>query len=369
MKRLVLIGSGHPHLLLLERLTRERLPGVEVVLVSKGSTQLYSGMLSGCLAGMYPPEALQVALPELARSADARLETSGAEAVDAAARRVRLGDGRELGYDVASIDVGSASAADDLPGVRELAVPLKPLDEALSRLAQLPEGPLLVVGGGAAGVELVLCLQARGAAPVTLVAREAEIPDGLSARAQRLALRLLSRRGIVLHCDEEVEALVRSEEGLHRAQLRSGRALPFATCVWAAGPRPAPLLASCGAALDADGYLAVTDTLESTSHRGLFAAGDCAGFVSGQRVPKAGVYAVREAPVLWHNVRARLLGEGALREYRAQRGALTLLNAGDGTALGSWHGVGVHGRAVLRVKDAIDRQWMRRFPRPGRSGR
>ncbi len=364
MKRLVLIGSGHPHLLLLQRLTRERLPGVEVTLVSKGTRQLYSGMLSGCLAGMYPPGALQVALPALARGAGARLEPSGAEALDAAEQRVQLGDGRVLAYDVASVDVGSAPAADELPGVRELAVPLKPLETALSRLTPRTAGPLLVVGGGAAGVELALCLQARGASPVTLVAREAELPSGLSASAQRLALRLLARRGIALHREEEVVALHRGEHGLHRAQLRSGGTLPFATCVWATGPRPAPLLSSCGAALDAEGYLAVSDTLESTSQPGLFAAGDCAGFVSEQQVPKAGVYAVRQAPVLWHNVRARLRGEGALRSYRAQRGALTLLNAGDGTALGSWHAVGAHGRAVLRLKDAIDRRWMRRFPRP-----
>jgi selenide, water dikinase len=368
MKRLVLLGSGHPHLLLLERLVREPLAGVEVVLVSLGPAQLYSGMLSGCLAGMYRPAQLQVDLPALTRAAGARLETSGAQALEADARRVRLGDGRVLDYDVASLDVGSAPARDDVPGVRALAVPLKPLEVALARLQALPQGPLLVVGGGSAGVELALCLQARTGRPTALVESGPRVPHELSARAQALTARLLSRRGIALHVGEEVVALVPGETGLHSAQLRSGRTLPFASCVWAAGPRPSPLLAACGAALDAQGYLAVADTLESTSHPGLFAAGDCAGFVSGQDVPKAGVYAVREAPVLWRNVRARLRGERALRSYRAQSGYLALLNAGDGTAVGAWRGLAGHGAALLRLKDRIDRRFMRRFPGVGADG-
>ncbi|MBF5046303.1 MULTISPECIES: FAD-dependent oxidoreductase [Myxococcaceae] len=363
MKRLVLLGPGHPHLLLLAHLARARPSGVEVVLVSQGPAQLYSGMLSGCLAGMYPPAALQVDLPALARAAGARLEQSGAQGLEASARRVRLGDGRVLDYDVASVDVGSAPAHDEVPGVHALAVPLKPLAGALTRLRRLSAGPLLVVGAGAAGVELALCLQARAQVPTALVERGPCALPEQSARAQRLAARVLARRGIAVHAGESVAALEPGEEGLQRARLGSGRTLPFATCVWATGPRPHPLLASCGAALDAQGYLAVHDTLESTSHPGLFAAGDCAGFVSGQHVPRAGVYAVREAPVLIHNVSARLTGTEVLRRYRAQSGYLALLNAGDGTALGAWRGWAAEGRVLLRLKDRIDRRFMARFPR------
>ena len=365
MKRLVLLGPGHPHLLLLAHFARARPAGVEVVLVSQGPAQLYSGMLSGCLAGIYPPEALQVDLPALARAAGARLEQSGAQGLEASARSVRLGDGRVLEYDVASVDVGSAPAHDDVPGVHALAVPLKPLDGALARLGTLPTGPLLVVGAGAAGVELALCLQARAQVPTTLVERGPCALPEQSARAQRLAARVLARRGIALLTGESVAALEPGEGGLHQARLTSGRTLPFATCVWATGPRPHPLLAGSGAALDAKGYLAVHDTLESTSHPGLFAGGDCAGFVSGQHVPRAGVYAVREAPVLIHNVRARLARSTALRRYRAQSAYLALMNAGDGTALGVWRGLAVEGRALLRLKDRIDRRFMRRFPTPG----
>jgi NADH dehydrogenase FAD-containing subunit len=177
----------------------------------------------------------------------------------------------------------------------------------------------------------------------------------------RLVQRLLARRGVVLRSGVALASLTPEA-----ARLESGEALPFTTCVWATGARPPALFAGSGAALDARGYLAVEDTLRSPSHPELFAAGDCAGFLSGQHVPKAGVYAVRQGPVLSANLRAALMGEGGLRPYRAQSGFLSLLNAGDGTAVGAWKGLAFHGRAVWRLKDTIDRRFMARFQRLAR---
>jgi selenide,water dikinase len=69
---------------------------------------------------------------------------------------------------------------------------------------------------------------------------------------------------------------------------------------------------------------------------------------------------VREGPVLDANLRARLAG-GRLRAYRPQRNFLALLNLGDGRALGSKWRLSASGRAVWRLKDRIDRGFVRRF--------
>ena len=345
---------------MLEALARAPLPGVETVLVSLGPRQLYSGMVPGWIAGDYTVEQLSFELEGLARTAGARLEPSGASELRAHQRELQLGDGRVLGYDVASFDIGSLPAGTELSGVKEYARVLKPLERTLTVLTEATResGPLLVVGGGAAGVELALCLQARTRRPTTLVERGDEVPRGMPRSARRLVLKVLERRGVALRTGS---ALISLSPGA--ARLESGESLPFTTCVWATGARAPELFARSGAAVDARGYLAVEDTRRSPSHPGLFAAGDCAGFVSGQHVPKAGVYAVRQGPVLTDNLRAVLTGQGPLRPYRAQRGFLSLMNAGDGTAVGAWKGLAFHGRGMWRLKDAIDRRFMARFQR------
>jgi pyridine nucleotide-disulfide oxidoreductase family protein len=358
MKRLVLVGPGHAHLFVLEALARAPVPGVETVLVSLGTRQLYSGMVPGWIAGDYALEQLSFDLEGLARAAGARFEPSGAAGLSADRRELQLGDGRVLGYDVASFDIGSLPAGIELPGVKEHALVLKPLERSLTVLTEAARqsGPLLVAGGGAAGVELALCLQARTKRPTTLLERGEEVPRGASRAAQRLVRKVLARRGVELRT-----AAVLASLSAEAALLESGESLSFTTCVWATGARAPEVFARSGAAVDAQGYLAVEDTLRSPSHPELFAAGDCAGFITGQQVPKAGVYAVRQGPVLSANLRAVLTNQGTLRPYRAQRGFLSLLNAGDGTAVGAWKGLAFRGRAIWRLKDAIDRRFMARF--------
>lgn len=360
MKRLVLVGPGHAHLFVLEALARAPPPGVETVLVSLGPRQLYSGMVPGWMAGDYALEQLSFELSGLARAAGARLEPSGMAALRADRREIELGDGRVLGYDVASFDIGSLPAGMELPGVKEHALALKPLERVLAVLSEAtPEsGPLLVVGGGAAGVELALCLQARTRRPTVLIERGEEVPRDAPRAARRLVRGLLAQRGVQLRTGVALASLSPGA-----ARLESGESLPFTTCVWATGAQAPELFAQSGAAVDAQGYLAVENTLRSPSHPELFAAGDCAGFISGQRVPKAGVYAVRQGPVLSANLRAALTGEGLLRSYRAQSGFLSLMNAGDGTAVAAWKGLAFHGRAMWRLKDTIDRRFMARFQR------
>jgi selenide,water dikinase len=103
----------------------------------------------------------------------------------------------------------------------------------------------------------------------------------------------------------------------------------------------------------------VTDTLESVSHTGVFAAGDVAS-VDGHSLPKSGVVAVRQAPVLAHNLRGAVMGT-APRRYRPQRQYLSLISTGDQYAVGARGRVMVRGRWVWRVKDVIDRRFVRRY--------
>jgi selenide,water dikinase len=138
---------------------------------------------------------------------------------------------------------------------------------------------------------------------------------------------------------------------------------PADLVVWATGATPIefPRHAGLGRlATDEAGFIEVRDTLQAVGFDDVFAVGDCARLVDQRWVPRAGVYAVRQGPILEGNLRARLEGS-ALRTYRAQRDFLALLNLGDGRALGSKWGHAGSGRLLHRLKDWIDRRFMDRF--------
>ncbi len=355
MKKVVLIGTGPAHLLALERFGRAPLLNAELAVVSLGMEQVYSGKLSAYLAGEVPLEGVRIDVAALAARAGAQLFPSGAIRVDADARRIELGTGDSITYDFASVNVGAALVGDDRPGVREHASLVKPVGNVADLDLSSSWKRLLVVGGGAAGVELAFCLRARTGAHVMLATRAPRIPQGSSAQVDRLVRGLLAKHDIEVW-EDSVEAL---QDG--KAVMCSGQSVQVDRVVWATGPRAPSLVRECGAASNPDGYLAVAATLRSTSHPSLFGAGDCVDIDGEERVQKSGVYSVREARVLSENLRAVSSGSGLLRRYHPQRRALYILNVGDGTGVAIWGRFAVHGRLARRLKERLDDAFMSKF--------
>jgi selenide,water dikinase len=288
--------------------------------------------------------------------------------VDADGRRAVTASGRELAYDFASLDVGSGVAGSELPGVGEHALPVRPIQQLVAGVEQLVARAraasgrepfrLLVVGAGAGGVELTFCFEARLRAEtgeggrVTLLDRAPGILPGAAPSLARRVLRAAQRRGIRLALGARVESLERGG-----ARLVGGRPLEADAVVWSPGPAAHPFLRESGLPVDARGFVRVRPTFQVEGSDHLFAVGDCASLPG---MPKAGVYAVRGGPILAENLRRRAAGR-PLRAYRPQRDFLSLLNLGDGTAIGAWRGISFEGRWGMRLKDRIDRRFMERY--------
>jgi selenide,water dikinase len=206
---------------------------------------------------------------------------------------------------------------------------------------------------------------------VLLCASESLLPAGPFALAHR-ARAELERRGVVIRCNVRVVEI--EEDAVHLARSPDGEPERISSdlVVWATGAAAHRFMAESPLPTNDDGFVAVRSTLQVVGHDDLFAAGDCAALVDHPWVPRAGVYAVREGPFVDHNLRAHLQG-GSLRSYRPQRDFLTLLNFGEGRALGAKWGRAFQGGAVWKLKDRIDRRFMRRFQvldsdgRPSRS--
>jgi len=365
----VLVGGGHAHLEVL-RVAAARPFAAELVLVSPYARQVYSGMMPAQLRGVWDEARLAVELPALCRAAGARFVEGAAERLDAAPNGAAVrAAGVAVEGDVLSLDVGAVPAALDVPGARAHAYAVRPLAAwralvaRLAALAMPNTTPLAccVVGGGAAGVELSLAVLARAgaagrAAAVTLVEGGPALLPSWGRQADRVR-RLLERRGVRVLTGR---AVVRVDADA--VTLADGTRVPSALTVWVPGAAALPLARDAGLRVDARGFVRVDATLRAVGGAPVWGAGDCVALDGAPWVPKAGVYAVREAPVLAHNLRVAADGSGdAFRRYTPQRHFLAALDTADGRAFVRWRGVTSHSRAALALKRAIDARFVRRY--------
>lgn len=359
---IVLIGGGHAHALVLRMWGMTPLPGARITVINPGPVAPYTGMLPGAIAGHYPREAMMIDLVRLARFAGARLILDRACGMDRAAGQVVLTSGRRLRYDVASVDIGIASDLPEVSGYAEHGAAAKPLGAYAARweafVAAAGSAPALtIIGAGVGGVELALAsahrLRGLGKTPrITLLDRGAEALQGVSAGTRRTLLTALREHGVTLMTGVSVAQVLADA-----VVLTDGQRLASDFTLSVAGARPQDWLAQTGLALT-DGFVDVGPTLQS-SDPAVFAVGDCAHMTHAPR-PKAGVFAVRQAPVLLHNLRAAVSG-GALRRYHPQRDYLKLVSVGGKTAVADKFGLRSGGGWLWTLKDRIDAKFMAKF--------
>jgi selenide,water dikinase len=369
VRDLVLVGGGHAHVQVLRRWMMRPLPGVRLTLVTDRPEAVYSGMVPGFVAGDYAAHELEIDCVPLARRAGARVVLAAATRIDPLAHCVELEGRAPLRYEIASLDVGSSVRGLELPGVREHALATRPirgfvdaLEARLSQARSRADGRtvrIAIAGGGAAGVELAFTLRARlvhagVACELALYTNDAQLVPGYPARVARRVSRLAAQLGIEVHLGVSVDAVDKQGPVIDGTQAEAD------LVVWATGAAAPRLIVDSPLPHDADGFVRVTPTLQVEGHEDLFAVGDCAALPWAPWVRKAGVYAVREGPALDANLRASMTS-GGLRPYRPQRDFLSLLNLGGGRALGAKWGLATTGRGVWRIKDWIDRRFMRRF--------
>jgi NADH dehydrogenase FAD-containing subunit len=417
----VLAGPGHAHLEVLRRLGRRRPGGLDLTVISPGPAHHYSGMVPGYLGGAYRLREIAVELAPLVERAGGRLLLGRAVGLDPGRRVVKVvevmsqpqgmvpagddpgvgagGETIEVPYDLVAFAVGSdaagaAAAAARAGGAVLSCKPIGRVVELRRRLDAMAEGgprpeTVAVVGGGAAGVEVALAIAARfaqAAAPHRVVLLEAgpEILAGRSPAFRRRAEQLLERRGIEVHVESKVVEVEATSDSLVPASprppeppaeailhLAGGRPIRCALAVWLTAAVGWPLFRDSGLPLDSRGFLLINDALRSVADERVFAAGDCGTLAAFPRTAKAGVYAVREGPILYRSLRAALVGRRPPR-YRPQRSFMIILNTGDGRALLSYQGVTSYSRWAFRLKDRIDRGFLARYqgsggPEDGRS--
>ncbi|NVK29727.1 MAG: selenide, water dikinase SelD [Gammaproteobacteria bacterium] len=357
---LVFLGGGHTHALVLKQFAMGRRPNARITLISESVQTPYSGMLPGFIAGHYSSDEIHINLASLCRHVGVRWIHATAVGLDLTDRKVLLGDGRKIAFDVLSIDIGS-TPDNSILGAAEHALGVKPIaalrDKWLSILARTEQVQrIAVVGAGAAGVEMAHSVAHRlgEKADVSLVFNGARPLKGYPDRTVRTVEQSLEGYGIRLHNHCRVSQITATgyvdQHGKHND----------ADLVMLCTPAAAPAWPSeAGLDTDSRGFVAVNAQLQSLSHPFVFAAGDAATMVDDPR-PKAGVYAVRQAPFLANNLIA-VFADQPLKPAKLQRNFLSLLALGGKRAVGGRGPISLHGDWVWRWKDRIDRKFMAMF--------
>lgn len=363
---IVLLGVGHTNAHVLKMWRMQPLDGANLICVSDFPLVSYSGMLPGVLAGLYPQEQMEIDLVRLCTASGARLIVDRVTGVDVTHRELQFGSRPPLRYDWLSIGIGSRPRVDGIDVVcPERLLAIKPMQTFLQRLDQafqrLPDSrtarpTITVIGGGVGGIEIACCLRNRlqqhfpGGFSLRMVSAS-EVGSGLLPATVARVGDLFRKRDVEL-----VEGSPVGEIGDGEIVLQNGRRLASDLNLLATGAVASEFLKSVPLPRDARGFLLTRATLQSIGNDRVFAVGD-SGTLEENPTEKAGVFAVRQGPILWKNLRRSLQGR-SLMAYRPQTGFLKLLNQGDGSAIAEYMGRSLAGRWAWKLKDRIDRRFM-----------
>jgi selenide,water dikinase len=373
VKDLVLVGGGHTHAIALQMYAMNPLPGLRVTLITDTSHTPYSGMLPGHVAGYYDFDECHIDLRRLARASSAQLYIDRAIGLDLQTNKVLCANHPPVAFDILSIDIGSTPAQVNVPGAVEYAVPAKPVplflknwNQIVAEFAQNPQQPLHlgIVGGGAGGVELALTMQRHlhqiqlnnqtSNVKIHLFHRGAQLMPNHNRWVRQHLHNLLIKRGIQVHLEETVGEILPD-----KICCESGLTVECDRTFWVTNASAPSWINESGLKTDSEGFILVSDTLQSLSHPHVFAAGDIATMVNHPR-PKAGVFAVRQGKPLLENLRRIVLGK-PLQPYKPQQLFLGLIGTGDGEAIASWGLFCWQSPLLWYWKDYIDRKFMKRF--------
>jgi len=351
--RLVLLGGGHAHALVLQRLLIFRPKNLEIRLVTPHPVHTYSGMVPGVVAGHYKVAEAQIDIARLCQKTGVDLALDQVAGMDAGRKTLALENTGGLEYDILSLNLGSLPNFSGVAGARAHALGVKPFEAFMQHWEArgLSARRIAVAGAGAAGIEMAMAIRHRlPAAKVSLYSDRPMFSGALGARVARA----LERCGVELRSDTAVAALEPGPVVVTRSERE-----PFDLVLWTAGAAPQPWLRQSGLQTDQAGFVLVDPALRSVSHPDVFAAGDCATLRDAHHA-KSGVYAIRHAPVLAANL-ANLLQGKPMKDYAPQSRQLALISCGAKYAIASRGGWSAEGAWAWRWKDWLDRRWIARF--------
>lgn len=364
-KHLVLVGGGHAHMVTLANLSKFIEKGHNVKVIGPSKYHYYSGMGPGMLGKLYTPDDIRFATKQVIEKQGGTFIQDMVVRVDPEEKIVYLESGDTVYYDVLSFNAGSYVPVSNIKGNGRDTFSVKPIEnliDAQRRILELVSRQnitISIIGGGPSAAEIagnvwrLIRDYGENKSLIQIFSGQkfmSRFPDNV----KRKVVRSLIKRRI-----EILEQGYVKEIKTGQITLESGQRYDTDVIFLAIGVKPSPIFKESNLPTGPDGGLLVNKYLQSTKYPEIFGGGDCIYF-KDKPLDKVGVYAVRENPVLYNNLMAALDGSNLMR-FDPGGDYLLIFNMGDGTGVLHKKWVMFGGRLAFRIKDYIDRRFMKKF--------
>ena len=363
---LVLIGGGHAQISVLKKFGMKPIPGLKISLINKNLTSSYSGMLPGYIAGTYNEEDTQINLLNLCKFANARLIVDEVTGLDIYAKEIHLKNRVPVCYDTLSINTGGEPDIKKIKGAEKYSIPIKPISNLIQNfhnikkeLKKIDKVSMTIVGGGAGGVEIALSLKKfldlenKKEKNITLVSRTDNLIKNSPNSAHKNIISLLYKNNINIVLSDEVVEFKKNA-----LITKNGKRIKSQFNFLVTSISAPQWLSYTGLETTKNGFIEVNQYLQS-SNKNIFSAGDVCS-VRNFNLSKAGVYAVRQGPILYKNIRSKIL-KSQLVSYKPQKFFLSLIGDGQNEAVATWGPLSFRSNWAWKLKRYIDEKFIRTY--------
>ncbi|WP_136795937.1 NAD(P)/FAD-dependent oxidoreductase [Desulfosediminicola ganghwensis] len=366
-KHLVLAGAGHAHMVTLKNIRTITERGHRVTVIGPSPIHYYSGMGPGMLGGSYHPEQISFKSQQTVEERGGLFLSDSVVRIDPDHKIVHLQSGQTVSYDVLSCNLGSTvirefeSESDRIEGIFSS----KPIESLLAardyfgRNGKDKALKIVVIGGGPSAAEISGNLMQAAERyslqkPEVTVFCRGGFMTKFSDKVQKVCREYLQNQGVTIRLREPV---VRIKPGAVVSCL--GNEFEQDMVLYAQGVKPSAVFDESGLKTGPAGGLLVNSYLQSPEHPEIFGGGDCIYFEPSP-LDKVGVYAVRQNPILYHNLLASL-EDKPLKEFSPGGDYMLIFNLGKGYGVLQKRALFIKGSLAFRIKDYIDRKFIRRF--------
>jgi len=354
MKTVVLAGSGHAHLEVIKAFSNEEIAAHRFLLISPHRQTYYSGLIPRLITGEIDVSKLTIESANFAEAKGFYFLQDSVQAINYAENTVTLASGKMERFDLLSMNVGGTPKK--IPSESPFnTIYLRPFDDFMPRWREVQRicsacvSPrFVVVGGGAAAVEVATALRIRldrnqaRKSEVHLVTKGRRLCEGYTEQISDSIQRSLLDFNVQVHLNEPVNEIFSKHIRLSR-----GEKLAFDSIFIVTPTEPSEITSA-----------KIDSTLRVSPN--IFAVGDGTSMAGQPNLPRSGVIAVHQGRHLIQSIRNILSGQSP-KDFTIQPRQLNILISGENSARLVWGNFSFEGKLPLRIKNWIDERYMRKF--------